>query len=198
MVVSVWEDAGWLELPATKGMALGGAAPCRGAYADVWRPCPCCRIQLDFSLPRLLWAPSVLPSVAHLLITPSLPPSFAPPQDVRHPHSCTVLIKGPNDYTIAQVGWHLKMGLGLGAVELGWHAAYHPCSCIGRIASGAVTVARQPEPAAHAVPAMLTRSLLRLLRADQGRCARRAAGCEEHDRGCGRWVLSCVVLFCEC
>lgn len=24
-------------------------------------------------------------------------------EDVRHPHSCTVLIKGPNDYTIAQV-----------------------------------------------------------------------------------------------
>ena len=25
-------------------------------------------------------------------------------EDVRHPHSCTILIKGPNDYTIAQVG----------------------------------------------------------------------------------------------
>lgn len=24
-------------------------------------------------------------------------------EDVQHPHSCTVLIKGPNDYTIAQV-----------------------------------------------------------------------------------------------
>lgn len=25
-------------------------------------------------------------------------------EDVKHPHSCTILIKGPNDHTIAQVG----------------------------------------------------------------------------------------------
>jgi T-complex protein 1 subunit zeta len=24
-------------------------------------------------------------------------------EDVKHPHSCTILIKGPNDHTIAQV-----------------------------------------------------------------------------------------------
>lgn len=32
-------------------------------------------------------------------------------EDVRHPHSCTVLIKGPNDYTIAQIKDAVRDGL---------------------------------------------------------------------------------------
>ncbi|KAI3427025.1 hypothetical protein D9Q98_006967 [Chlorella vulgaris] len=32
-------------------------------------------------------------------------------EDVRHPHSCTILIKGPNDYTIAQIKDAVRDGL---------------------------------------------------------------------------------------
>ena len=33
-------------------------------------------------------------------------------EDVKHPASCTILIKGPNDHTIAQVGGGGMMGEG--------------------------------------------------------------------------------------
>lgn len=32
-------------------------------------------------------------------------------EDVKHPHSCTILIKGPNDHTIAQIKDAVRDGL---------------------------------------------------------------------------------------
>jgi hypothetical protein len=34
-------------------------------------------------------------------------------EDVKHPHSCTILIKGPNDHTIAQVRGRGSRGSGM-------------------------------------------------------------------------------------
>jgi hypothetical protein len=42
---------------------------------------------------------------------------------------------------------------------------------------------------------MPSRWLLPVPSADQGRCARRAAGGEEHDRRCGRWGPPCTALL---
>ena len=46
-------------------------------------------------------------------------------EDVKHPASCTILIKGPNDHTIAQVG---RGGGGEGEACAAWHL-----SCKARI-----------------------------------------------------------------
>lgn len=102
-----------------KGMALSGAAPCRGTYADVLLPCACCRIRLAFSLPRSRWAPSVPPAVAHLLITTFSPSLLCTTAGCAAPPQLHSSDQGAQRLHHRTGGLAPQMGLALGGVELG-------------------------------------------------------------------------------
>lgn len=64
-------------------------------------------------------------------------------EDVRHPHSCTILIKGPNDYTIAQVG--VWQGRGVQVPVTDTHAS-RGCCAVGSVAAtvGGMPLSQRP------------------------------------------------------
>ena len=81
-------------------------------------------------------------------------------EDVRHPHSCTILIRGPNDHTIAQAGPHKLCSPGSAAALAAAPAA--PAAAPAALAAAPAALAAAPAaptaaPAAlAAAPAALT------------------------------------------